>query len=151
MKNRIYSNVLLLLVMIMAACGCSRSNSVAQDRSKVLHLLNQVYAGSLSPIQGELESSFQKGNPDRVMAGLSASLRQQFGVVQDLKLQSAEKAQMNSTLAIWTVTAERGTYEIKVAFDSGSKVTGLWFRSSSSQTWIPSHVLGLDYLQQQRT
>jgi hypothetical protein len=53
---------------------------------------------------------------------------------------------MRSAVAIWTVMAERGTFEMKVTFDSGSKVIGLWFRSSSSQTWTPSHVLGLDYL-----
>jgi len=146
-KNRIYTNVLLLLLMVMAAYGCSRSYSVAQDRSKARHLLNQVYAGSLGSIKGELEPSFQKGNPDWVTSGTSAALRQQFGVVQDLRLQSVEKAQMNCAVAIWTVVAERGTFEMKVTFDSGRKVVGLWFRSSSLQTWTPSHIIGLDYIQ----
>jgi hypothetical protein len=136
--------------MVMAASGCSRSYSVAQDRSKAHHLLNQVYAGSLSSIQGELDPSIQKSHPDWVTSGISAALRQQFGVVRDLKLQSVEKAPMNSALAIWTVTAERGTYEMKVAFDSSSKVIGLSFRSSSLPTWTPSHVFGLDYLKQQK-
>jgi len=145
-KNRIYTNGLALLVMVMAVYGCSHSYSVAQDRSKARHLLDQVYAGSLGSIQGELEPSFQKGNPDWVTSGTSAALRQQFGVIRDLKLQSVEKTHMRSAVAVWTVMAERGTFEMKVTFDSGGKVIGLWFRSSSSQTWTPSHVIGLDYL-----
>ena len=144
MKNSIYTNVLLSLVIVMAACGCSRSPSVAQDRSKARHLLDQVYAGSLGSIQGELEPSFQKGNPDRVTSGTSAALRRQFGETRDLKLRSVEKAPMNSALAIWTVTAERGTFEMKIAFDSRDKVIGLWFWSSSLQAWVPSHMFGLD-------
>jgi len=144
-KNRIYTNALVLLVIAMVICGCSRSNSVGQDKSKARNLLDQVYAGSLSPIQGELEPSFQKGNPDRLTSGASAALRQQFGAIRDLKFQSVEN-QISSALAIWTVTAERGNFEMKIAYNSGGKVTGLWFRASSSQEWTPSFILGADYL-----
>ena len=146
MKDRICTSVLLLLVIIIAACGCGRSYSVAQDRSKARRLLGQVYAGSLGPISGELEPSFLRGNPDSVTSGTSAALRQQFGEVRDLKFQSVDKAPMNFAAAIWTVTAERGTFEMEMAFDSGGKVVGLSFRSSSLQEWTPSHILGLDYL-----
>ena len=120
------------------------ANADIKDRSR--HLLDQVYSGSLGSIQGELERSFQKGNSDRITSGTSAALRQQFGAIQDLKLQSVEKAPMNSTVAIWTVMAKRGNFEMKVVFDGESKVIGLSFRSSSSQDWTPSHILGMDYL-----
>jgi hypothetical protein len=145
MMNRICTSGLLLLAIVVAVCGCGRSLSVAQDRTVALRLLNQVCMGSLSPIQSDLEPSFQRGNPDSVISRTSTAIRQQFGAVRDLKLQSAVKAPMNSAEAIWTVTAERGNFEMKVNLDRADKIVGLWFRSSSSQAWTPSHALGSDY------
>ena len=146
MKNRIYTNILFLLVMVMVVYGCSRSYPAAQDRSKARRLLDQVYAGSLGSIQGELTQTFQKFNPDRLISGTSAALRQQFGAIRDLRLRSVDKIYMKCSVAIWTVIAERGNFEMKVTFDREGKVIGLWFRSSSLQEWTPSHILGLDYL-----
>ena len=147
MKNRIYGYVSLLLVVVMAGSGCSRGYSTAaQDPRKAFQLLNQVYTGSLDSMRGELDPSFQKGNPDRLTAGTSAALRGQFGAIRNIRLQSIAKAPMNSEVVIWTVAAERGGFEMQVAFNGDSKVIGLSFRSSSAQEWTPSHVLGADYL-----
>ena len=147
MKNKICTGVLILLTIVMAITGCSqRSTSVAKDPSTARNLLNQVYSGSLCSVQGELDPSFQRGNPDRVTAGTSSALSKQFGSIRSMKLQSVGKDRMNSAIAIWMVMAERGTYEMKVTFDSKGKVVGLWFRSSPAQEWTPSHILGLDYL-----
>lgn len=151
MKRSMYVTLLVFLLLAIMACGCSRKHSVAQDPGTARRLLDQVYTGSLGSIQGELERSFQKGNPDRVTAGTSAALRHRYGAIRNLKLQSIESIpQMNATVAIWTVTAERDTFEMKVAFVGNNKVTGLWFRPSPSQSWTPSHMLGLDYLGKQK-
>ena len=144
MKNRMCAPVLLLLTMVMVVCSCSRSSSVAQDPTVAHKLLKQVYAGSLVPVQADLSPVFLKGNPDSMMSKTSATLCQQFGEARELKLKSVNKGNSRSAVAVWAVTAERGTYEMKVAVDSRGKVAGLWFWSSSLQEWIPSHVFGLD-------
>jgi alkaline phosphatase len=140
---------LVLLVVASVVCGCGRSSpaakrsfSVANDRAAARRLLDRVYAGSLSPIKSEVDSPFLRGNPDRLTLAASAALTRQFGSIQDLKLKAVERGVMDSAAAMWTVIATRGTYDAKVAIDDNGKVAGLWFRSSSSQPWVPSHAVG---------
>lgn len=137
--------VLITPVVISVLCGCGRNLSVAQNRASALALLNQVYMGSFDQMQSQLAPPFQKGNSNSLVSRTSAVLQKRFGSVRDLKLETARQGPLKSAEAIWAVTGERGKFEMKVAFDRDDKVAGLWFRSSSSKPWTPSHMLGFSY------
>ncbi len=137
------------VAVIVLICGCSRSPKVAKDPVLARKLIDAVYAGSLKPISNDVAPVLLKGMPDRALAGTSQVLRQRFGEVRSLTFQSSAVTSPVLIETIWTVAAERGTYEMNLYFGKGlnpggaGKVTGILFRSSASEQWVAAERSGL--------
>lgn len=148
------ASAVVALAVIVLICGCSRSPKIAKDPVLARKLIDAVYAGSLKPMSKNVPSFLLKGMPDWALAGTSQLLRQQFGEVKSLTLQSSADTSPILTETIWTVAAERGTYEMNLYFGKGrnpggvGQVTGILFRSSASEQWVAAERIGLAYLKQ---
>jgi len=151
------ASAVVALAVIVLICGCSRSAKIAKDPVLARKLIDAVYAGSLKPMSNDVAPVLLRGMPDRALAGTSQVLRQRFGEVRGLTFQSSADTSPVLIETIWTVAAERGTYEMNLYFGKGpnpggaGKVTGILFRFSPSEQWVPAERIGLAYLRQQRT
>jgi len=120
-----------VLAAIVLASGCTRTQD--KDANFAREVIDAVYAGSLSPIQDSLTPQMQQAMTDTLTAQTGAGLRQQFGEVQDLNLKSSGSVEQNMTQKIWRITADRGTYEMRLVVDKNGKLAGLWFQPSSPE------------------
>jgi hypothetical protein len=145
--------VIVLGVLVMAlVCGCARTPAIATDPTFARQLVDAFSAGSLSPLKDSLDPGSLRGHPDWVTAGISAVLRRKFGAVRSLKLESSGNASgpMSWTETIWTVTAERGSFQMQTTCTREGKVGGFWFRPSPANAWAGSMEMGVNYAKQKK-
>jgi len=123
MKNKRFSWWIAVPLAILLISGCSKDRGT--DAKFARSVIDAVYAGSLSSIQDSLSAQMQAA-PPQMIAAAGAALKQQFGAVKSLELKSAEPV-MGFDQRIWTVTAERGTFDMRLVMDKEGKLAGLWF------------------------
>jgi hypothetical protein len=122
MKSRL--SVLLAVGLGLAILsGCSKHKS--PDPAFARKVIDAVYAGSLSPLRDSMTPEMQ-ATPDAMMAKTRAILRTPYGAVKDVKLKSTGVVQ-GFDQQIWTITAERGSYDMRLVFAKDGKLAGLWF------------------------
>lgn len=128
MKGKLICTLIVVLAVVTMVCGCSLiPNKDAKFARKVI---DAVYAGSLSPVQDSLTAQMQQVMSDQVIAQVGTSLNTQYGKVKGLKLKSTGPIE-NMTQKIWTVDAERGSFEMRLVMDADGKLAGLWFQPST--------------------
>ena len=110
-----------LAILLISGCGKDKGADAEFARS----VIDAVYSGSLSSIQDSLTPQMQAAAP-QMIAAQGAALKQQFGGVQSLQLKSAEPV-TGFDQQIWTVTAERGAFDMRLVMDKSGKLAGLWF------------------------
>ena len=115
-----------LALVICLASGCSLFQN--KDEKFARSVIDAVYAGSLSSIQDSLTPQMQAA-PPQMIAAQGAGLSQKFGPVKSLALKSSEPAPgfPDLTVKTWTVTAERGSFDMKLVMNKDGKLAGLWF------------------------
>ena len=122
MKTRL--SVLLAMALGLAILsGCSRPK--AQDPAFARKVIDAVYAGSLRPLRDSMIPEMQ-AMTDAMIAPQGKALNEKFGAVKNLELKSADVVQ-GYDQEIWTVTAERGSYDMRLVFLKDRKLAGLWF------------------------
>lgn len=148
--DRLAFSFFTIAVAVVIICGCSRGVTTAKDPAVARSLLDLIYTGSLHSIQDQLATPIQRAMSDWITTGTAAAIQRDYGRHRNLTLVSVEKERRGSAIAVWTVEAEHGVYQMQVSFDGQSKVVGLWFRPTEAQQWTPSHILGQQYHEQQR-
>ena len=142
-----------VLAVLFAACvvlhGCSGALGIARDKSFARKLLDSAYAGSLSPVEKSLHRTYQIQMPDYLTAALGESLRTKYGKVKDIKLQSTRAVKLEAAEGVWAVEGERGSYDMKIVFNSDGKVIYLAFRRPSEGVWQPAALIAHDYIREQ--
>jgi len=142
-----------VLAVLFAACvvlhGCGGALGIAKDKRFARKLLDAAYAGSFSPIEGSLHRFYKVQMPDYLAAALGESLRTKYGKVKDIKLQSTRAAKLEAAEGVWAVEGERGSYDMKIVFNSDGKVIYLAFRRPSEGIWQPAALIAHDYIREQ--
>lgn len=123
MPRRAIPALALILALAAIISGCVSSED--KDAEFARSVIDAVYAGSLSSINDSLTPEMQAA-PPQMIAAQGAALLQKFGAVQSLTLKSTEQAQ-GMTVRVWTVTAERGAFDMKLVVSKDGKLAGLWF------------------------
>ncbi len=118
------TGLLAALTAIALLSGCSRTPG--SDAKFAREVIDAVYAGSLRSLQDSLTPQMRQAINDTQTAQLAAGFRQQYGEVKSLKLKSSSPVQ-GMTQDIWAVTAERGTFDMRLVIDKDGKLAGLWF------------------------
>lgn len=117
------------ILVVCAICAClaivAGCGGKAADPAFARKVIDAVYAGSLSPLRDSMTADMQTTS-DAMIAPQGVALQTAYGAVKDLKLKSAEVVQ-GFDQQIWTVTAERGSYDMRLVFAKDGKLAGLWF------------------------
>ncbi len=143
-RNSVLHLCTLVVLLLVGGCG---GGAPALTATEARQALDAIYAGSLAPLS--LEPVFQRGMSDAVTGETAMLLRDQFGAVKDVQFQSSGKANPQVTEAIWTVTAEKRNFEMKI-WQVDGQISGFWFRPSSAQEWGPVPMIGVDYARRKR-
>ncbi len=143
----------LLLAFAVVVCGCARRPPPGGGVSPAPapQLLGCIYAGSLAPVQASLDPPLRRAMSDKVTASNAALLRDEFGAVRGVTLQSSGMAKGNRLAAesVWTVTGTKRDFQMKVSVYDG-RVSGVWFRPSPAQDWGPVPMIGWEYTMRKR-
>ena len=122
MKSRL--SVLLAVGLGLAILsGCSKHKS--SDAAFARKVIDAVYAGSLSPLRGSMTPQMQ-ATTDAMFAPAGKMLNERFGAAKNLEFKSAGVVQ-GYDQEIWTVVAERGSYDMRLVFAKDGKLAGVWF------------------------
>jgi hypothetical protein len=144
---------LTTVAVIAAGCGEQQTSAGPADRESTFarSIIDAVYSGSMTSVQGSLGPGLQSMMPDHVMGGVAGLLREDYGDVVGVQRSPGTPASSGgpSTEAVWTVQAERDTFEMKVARDANGAATGIWFRSSSAEGWSTAVDLSKAYVRRQ--
>ena len=126
MKKTHLSALLIASVVVILISGCSLFGS--KDKKFARKVIDALYSGSLSSIQESLGPKMQHPMVGQMMAAMGPMLRQQFGEVKSLKLKSSETppGTTNMTQKVWTVTAEKGTFDLVMMVNKDGKLEGVW-------------------------
>ncbi len=137
--------VLLLGTVLVAGCGRTDTREpVVRD------IINSVYAGSLTPMEAELDPRYKPAMPDFVTAGTSAVLHQRYGAFKSLKFLSSKGIHLGATQTVWAVTGERAEFQMSVNFTREGRVVDIAFRSSPTEEWLTAMEMGVDYVKEHR-
>jgi len=120
-KTRILAAIVICACLALVA-GCGGK---AADPAFARKVVDAVYAGSLSPLRDSMTADMQTTS-DAIIAQQGAALQRTYGAVKDLKLKSASVVQ-GFDEQIWTITAERGSYDMRLMFAKDGKLAGVWF------------------------
>jgi len=141
-----YRYGLALLLAVGGCAGCAPTNA-ALTPSQARQALDAIYAGSLAPVP--LDPRFLQGMNDALTRDTAMLLRDQFGATKRVQFQSSGKANPQVLETIWTVTAEKRSFEMKI-WQLDGRISGFWFRPSAAQDWGPVPMIGVEYARQKR-
>jgi len=115
---------LIFLFVAILAAGCAGK----EDPTFARQVIDAVYAGSLDSIKDSLTPEMQAVSSEPI-ATQGTTLSKQFGAVTDVSFKSRQAVpeQADYTMTFWTITAERGSFEMKLVMDENGKLAGLWF------------------------
>jgi len=147
--GRIRSALVVLFALCVVLHGCGGALGIARDKDFARKLLDSAYTGSLSPVERSLHRTYQVQMPDYLTAALGESLRIKYGKVKDIKLQSTRAVKLEAAEGVWAVECERGSYDMKIVFNSNGKVIYLAFRRPSEGIWQPAALIAHDYIREQ--
>lgn len=104
--------------------GCGKPK-VDKDKEYARSIIYAVYAGSFTPVAKSMVQQMQV-TPDSTVQAQGEALRKQFGNVKDiaLKIEGEVNGFNQST---WTVTAERGTFDMRLVFMRDGRLAAVWF------------------------
>lgn len=143
-----FSTVLAVTVLVV---GCGRNTSATStDRTLARNLIDAVYVGSLTSVKDSLDPPFLRSMPDSVTAGTGALLQADFGAVKEMTLDSSSSIQQGWTETVWTVHAQRGSFQVKITRTPNEAVGGLWLRPSSAHQWSSATEVGMLYTKRQQ-
>ncbi len=113
-------------LVICLTSGCSLFQN--KDEKFARSVIDAVYAGSLTTIKDSLTPEMQAA-PTQMIAAQGAALSQKFGPVKSLTLKSTAPVPglPDMTVKVWTVTAERGSFDMQLVMNKDGKLAGLWF------------------------
>lgn len=127
MKIRLSIALLLIFTTAAVLTGCSKTSKAA-DAGFAREVIDALYSGSLASINDRLGAQMQQPHVGQIISTAAPMLRQQFGAVKDLTLKSNEPSPDGAgmTQQIWTVSAEKMTFEMKMVLDKDRKLEGVW-------------------------
>lgn len=143
------SALVVLFALSVVLHGCGGTVGVAKDKAFARKLLDAAYAGSFKPIENSLHRTYKIQMPDYLTAALGESLRAKYGKVKDIELQSTRTAKLEAAEGVWAVQGERGSYDMKIVFNSDGKVIYLAFRRPSQGIWQPAALIAHEYIREQ--
>jgi len=141
------------ILVIVAGCGETETSAGAADPESMFarSIIDAVYSGSMTSVQGSLDPSLQRLMPDHVMGSVASSLGEDYGDVQGVQRSQGSPASGGgpSGEVVWRIQAQRGVFEMRVARDGNGMVTGIWFRSSSDERWSTAVDVSKAYVRRQ--
>lgn len=132
MRKHVVAGLGIMIAGIIAVSGCR-----SKDQTFARQVIDGIYAGSLSSVRDSMTPRMQQAMAnDAATAKVGTGLRQQYGRLKSLELKSHETVSEQGQefdQETWTVTAERGKFEMRLVMDRNGKLAGLWFQPASAQ------------------
>ncbi len=127
----------VVVIMMMRLYNQKMMAAVAKDDVIARQVVAALYNGSLNtaPVAHALDPILERSLPASLMRPISDLLRQ-YGEVSHVELRSTKPIQSYFREAVWTVLAERGSFEMKLSFNSHDLITGIWLREGPAHEWI---------------
>jgi hypothetical protein len=132
----------LALLIQLSSCGRQTPKKNVLTPIQAHQALDSIYAGSLASLP--LDPRFQAGMSTELTKDTAEILRDQFGTIKEIQLQSSGNPTTQIEETIWTVSAEKRSFEMKIWQHDG-RISGFFFRPSAAQDWGPVPMIGVEY------
>ncbi len=118
---RIRSLLSLAAVMVIVVSGC-RGKSKVEDKAFARQVIDALYARNCNSIQTQVVA-LKSLNETIAQSGYAA--KRKYGAVRGLEFKSAERMKYGLKKVIWTVSAERGSFDVTILMDKGDKIAAI--------------------------
>lgn len=123
------------VVAVMLLRG-GQSSSADTNQNAAKGLAAAAFNGSFAGFENQLNSGLAK-NANQWLPQISANLKEKYGIVKSVELESKDQPASGWTGENWKVHAERGDYEMRIERKSDGLIGHLQFRATPSDPWYP--------------
>jgi hypothetical protein len=147
-RNRLGLMIGLVVICVLGGLlGCGGGKTAgAKAKSPVFaeQYLAAIYGGSMAPVKDSLAPAYVKIFSDGILAPTTKLLSENYGAVKKVEFDSQEKVQRVWTATVWRVTAEKGSYQMKIVTNRKKQTEDILLQLSPGEKWVSIYTIGED-------